>query len=174
MIRSLLLNKWFLLSVVGSLLLSLFVAEMPKDFLVATVTVVGVLFGGAFTGTAIVVSLISEDGLRRIYERKKENYNNLIDTMRASLILLLFLLACVTVLSLIPSSGSITIALEQWQVMVPIWRVILFVLILFIGLSILSVNEVLQAVIGVARIRFELAGSKTQGERKVEGGQSGL
>jgi hypothetical protein len=169
MVGSLIRNKWFLLSVIGSFQLSWFVTEVPKDFLVATVTVVGVLFGGAFTGMAVVVGLISEDGLRRIYERKKENYNNLINTMKASLLLLLCLLACVTVLSLFPNSGTLTIGLEKWQASIPGWRIVLFLHLFSIGLSILAVNEVLQAVIGVARIRFELAGSRNQAERKAEG-----
>ncbi len=170
MICTLFKNKFFYLILVVSLLLSALAPHMPNDIFANASTLIGVLFGGAFTGMAVVVSLISEDGLRRIYERKKDSYDRVIMDMRVSLMLLLSLLGGATFASLFPFSGHLTFGIETGQISVQSWRLSLFFVLSSIGLSIFAVNEILQAVIGLARIRFELAGSRNQTERKTEAG----
>jgi hypothetical protein len=170
MISSLLKNKFFYLTLLVSLVISAVLSKMPDGIFAEASTLLGVLFGGAFTGVAVVVSLISEDGLRRIYERKKDSYDRVLADMRASLILLLCLVLGVILASFFPLSGHVIIGMDKWQLVIEMWRMPLFLVLTFIGLGIFSVNEILQAVIGLARIRFELAGSKNQTERKTETG----
>ena len=134
-------------------------------------TVIGVLFGGALTGAAVVTSLINEEGLRKIYERKKENYIRLIETMQASLAILLFSLSLVVLLFFLPFEQS-TFRLDgnQVTVAIPAWRLFLFIVSMGVGLSLFAAWEVVEAVIGMSRIRFELASPRSQPDKRVENG----
>ena len=67
MIGSLFKNTKFWVVIGISFLISIFYSQMPKDAYMIAVTVIGVLFGGALTGAAVVTSLINEGGLRKIY-----------------------------------------------------------------------------------------------------------
>ena len=106
MIGSLFKNTKFWVVIGISFLISIFIPQMPKDTYMIAVTVIGVLFGGALTGAAVVTSLINEEGLRKIYERKRENYFRLIETMQASLAVLLVALSIVAVLFFVPLEES--------------------------------------------------------------------
>jgi len=170
-IGSLFKNTKFWVVIGISLLISIFIPQMPKDTYVIAVTVIGVLFGGALTGAAVVTSLINEEGLRKIYERKRENYFRLIETMQASLAVLLVALSIVAVLFFVPfEESTLRFDRNQLQVIIPAWRVFTFVVTVSIGLSLFAAWEVVEAVIGMSRIRFELAGSRTQTDKRVENG----
>jgi hypothetical protein len=54
------LKFWAVVSL--SVLLSVLIPPMPKDTFMIALTVIGVLFGGALTGAAVVTSLINEEG----------------------------------------------------------------------------------------------------------------
>ena len=171
MIGSLFKNKKFWVVIGISFLISIFIPQMPRDAYMIAVTVIGVMFGGALTGAAVVTSLINEEGLRKIYERKRENYFRLIETMQASLAVLLVALSIVAVLFFVPLEES-TLRFDgnQLQVIIPAWRVFTFLVAISIGLSLFAAWEVVEAVIGMSRIRFELAAPKTQGDKRVENG----
>ena len=171
MIGSLFKNTKFWVVIGISLLISIFIPQMPKDTYMIALTVIGVLFGGALTGAAVVTSLINEEGLRKIYERKRENYFRLIETMQASLAVLLVALSIVAVLFFVPFEES-TLRFDgnQSQVIIPAWRVFTFVVTVSIGLSLFAAWEVVEAVIGMSRIRFELAGSRNQSDKRAENG----
>jgi hypothetical protein len=164
-------NVKFWLVVALAILIAALIPSMPKDTFMVALTVIGVLFGGALTGAAVVTSLINEEGLRKIYERKKENYIQLIETMRASLAVLLFSLAVVVFLFFLPFEQS-TLRFDgnQLMVVIPVWRLFVCIISLGIALSLFAAWEVVDAVIGMSRIRFELAGSRNQPDKRAENG----
>src|SRR5262249_45423817 len=171
MIGSLFKNTKFWIVIGVSLLVSIFIPQMPKDTYMIALTVIGVLFGGALTGAAVVTSLVNEEGLRKIYERKRENYIRLIETMQASLAVLLVALSIVAILFFIPFEES-TLRFDgnQSQVIIPAWRVFTFVVAISVGLSLFAAWAVVEAVIGMSRIRCELAGSRNQSDKRAENG----
>ena len=83
--------------------------------------------------------------------------------MQASLAVLLVALSIVAVLFFVPLEES-TLRFDgnQLQVIIPAWRVFTFVVAISIGLSLFAAWEVVEAVIGMSRIRFEFAAPKTQ------------
>lgn len=169
MLILLLTNCKFWLAITVSALISAFIPKMPAETFMVALTLIGVLFGGALTGAAVVTSLINEEGLRRIYERKKQNYDRLLYAMEASLGLLLTALTIVVILFFVPTDES-TLALNtgRWQTVIPVWRLLHFCVIASVGVSLFAAWEVVEAVIGMSRIRFELTAPKGQAEKRAE------
>lgn len=165
----LLTNRKFWLAITASALISAFIPKMPGETFMIALTLIGVLFGGALTGAAVVTSLINEEGLRRIYERKKQNYDRLLHAMQASLGVLLVSLVVVVLLFFLPvSDTALTLGAGAQQVIIPVWRLFLFLVSTSIGLSLFAAWEVVEAVIGMSRLRFELAAPKGQTDKRAE------